>query len=466
MGWFRIYSVADTFISNKINTYKNEPSYRITGSNFGAAPHLEICKLTGTYPNSLPEYSRALLKFDITQLSQSIFVDKTIPSSSVKYNLKLFDLKHNSTTPSSFRIACYPLSRSWDEGNGTDTDSFKDYGYANWLSATSTQTWTYSGSDMLTSSFGTGSCYFSNGWEDFEADITQIVGNWLTASVGQTTGITNDGIVLMLTESQENDALEYKTKMFYSRESKYIDKLPYIQATWDNDIIKDNAKNFAYNNESKLFFYNYVRGDLTDVSQPLWVRIRDHIVSASSSYNSTLTASRWDTGIYSCSLTISNTASFSGTWYAVWLSASTCYCTSSFIPLVLTGSDVDTYDDYCASITNLKRVYQQNDQIRLKVQFKKKNFVNHILHTASLDSDIQHIEKAYYKILNAENNEEIVPFATGSVKYTQLSYNKDGNYFMLFMENLIKGFQYKIKFLVDVNKDKRMLDEEFFFRVE
>jgi hypothetical protein len=37
---------------------------------------------------------------------------------------------------------------------------------------------------------------------------------------------------------------------------------------------------------------------------------------------------------------------------------------------------------------------------------------------------------------------------------------------MLFMENLIKGFQYKIKFLVDVNKDKRMLDEEFFFRVE
>jgi hypothetical protein len=466
MSWFRVYPVKDTFITNKINDYLNEPTVRITGSNFGRCPSLQIFKLSGTYPGSAEEYSRILMKFDIAQLSQSIFVDKTIPSSSVSYSLKMFDMKHDSTTPSSYRIVCYPLSRSWDEGNGLDSDSYKDVGFANWMSATSTAGWTHSGSDFLSAGFGTGSCYFDYGDEDLECDITQIVGNWLTASIGQTTGITNDGLCMLLTESQENDGEEYKTKIFHGRETKFIEKMPYLQAVWDSDVVQDNGGNFAYNNASKLFFYNYVRGDLTDVNQPLWVRIRDHVDAVSSSYNVTLTASRYDTGIFTQSLNISNTASFSGTWYATWFSASTCYYTASFKPLVLTGTDSDTYDDYTASIVNLKRIYNQADQVRMKVQFKKKNYYSHVLHTASLDCDIQYIDKAYYKILNAENNEEIIPFATGSTKYTQISYNKDGNYFMLFMNNFIPGFQYKIKLMVDVNKDKKVLPEEFFFRVE
>lgn len=116
MGWKNIYCSKDTWISNKINTYLRKPSVRITGSNFGRSPTLRIFKLSGSdFPNTKVELARILMQFDITKLSQSIFIDQTIPSSSANYKLKMFNMEHESEVPSSYDIVCYPLTRSWDE---------------------------------------------------------------------------------------------------------------------------------------------------------------------------------------------------------------------------------------------------------------------------------------------------------------------------------------------------------------
>jgi len=465
MGWYRIYSTKDNWISNKLNDYLDSSTYRITGSNFGRSPTVRVFKLSGTYPNSTVELGRGLFQFDITELSGKIFNDKTIPSSSVTYKLKLFDYKHGGEVPSSYDVNVFPVTRSWDEGNGIDDDSYKDWGWSNWLSSSSTQTWTSPGSDFLTAGFGSGSMHFDCGDEDFEADITILVGNWLTSSVGETTGLNNNGIVVTLSKSQEDNNTEYKTKIFHGRETKYVEKVPYIEANWDSDVIKDHRNNFAYYEDSNLFFYNVIRGELTDVTQPVKVRLQDNLIQDSCSYNASFTASRYDTGIFSMSFNIENTCSFSSSWYDIWFSDDRTFFTGTFTPLVLTGSEVDEYDDYIASIINFRKTYRQSEEVRMKVKFAKRNYTNHVLHTSSLDFGTKYIDKAYYRIYNNENNELFVPFSTGSIKYTKMSYNKDGNYFTLFMENFVPGFQYRIEFLLDVNDNEIIIDDDFLFRV-
>src|SRR3990167_11101324 len=155
MGWFRIFSTKDTTITNKV--INDTLSTRATGSNLGAMPSLSVYAFPPSASPSTMDLARSLIQFDLTELSGKIYSDKVIPSSSVSYYLNMYDMKHSDTVPSSFDLFVYPLSRSWDEGLGIDFDNFRDYGFANWYNATSTVSWTTSGSDFLTIVYGSGS---------------------------------------------------------------------------------------------------------------------------------------------------------------------------------------------------------------------------------------------------------------------------------------------------------------------
>ena len=89
MGVFRIPPVRDNWITNKIT--KNVATTRSTGSNMGSSPLLRVFKLTGTLPSSTVELARTIIQFGIGELSSSIYVDRTIPSSSVSYIFKMFN---------------------------------------------------------------------------------------------------------------------------------------------------------------------------------------------------------------------------------------------------------------------------------------------------------------------------------------------------------------------------------------
>ncbi|MHA2366708.1 MAG: hypothetical protein ACXAC7_22335, partial [Candidatus Hodarchaeales archaeon] len=356
----------------------------------------------------------------------------------------------------------YPLSRSFDEGTGIDSENFKDHGFVNWINATSTSEWTVTGSDYLATEYGSGSQHFDDGNENLEVDVTDIVVNWLTGSIEQ------NGIVVKLGDTEEGGGgTDYYKKAFHGRESKYIDRIPYIEARWDS-VIKDNRDNFAYDQNSKLYCYNLVRGELTDLTQPVIVRIQDNIVGVSASYVQELTASRVETGIYSASFYIENTASFSASWTDVWFSGSRVYMSSSFTPLVLTGSNYDPYEEYVINVNNLKRTYSTKEEARLNVNVRKKNYITHVgmLSSASLAVQNEPIEKMYYSIENDNTGEVVVPFGTGSVAFTQLSYNGEGNYFNIWMSSFVPGFVYRIKFLLDINRyNKAIFDDEFLFKV-
>jgi hypothetical protein len=182
MGWYRIFPTKDTFIS----TYAPDSldAIRATGSNHGATPSLNIFAAKARFLTSSVELARILIDFDITELSGKIYTDLLIPSSSVSYRLKMCDMKHDETVPTSYDLFVFPLSRSWSEGRGIDNDNFRDYGYASWVDATSTQAWTVTGSDFI-SDMGSGSQNFDQGDEDLSVDITHIVNNWLTGAFGK-----------------------------------------------------------------------------------------------------------------------------------------------------------------------------------------------------------------------------------------------------------------------------------------
>jgi len=279
MGIYRIPCTKDTWITNRI--IDNNSSVRATGSNFGADPSLNVYAFEPDILTGTMDVARSLLKFDMTELSGKIYEDLIIPSSSVTYLLKMYDMKHEDRVPSSFDLFIYPLSRSWDEGRGIDTENFRDYGYANWHSASSTVEWTTTGSDFISEEYGTASQHFDYGYEDLEVDISDIVINWLTSSV-----FNNDGILIKFGATEENgdaSSVDFYRKAFHGRESKYIEKLPVIEARWDN-VIKDNRSNFAYNQNNKLYLYNFIRGELTDLTNPVIVKIQDHLKEVSASY--------------------------------------------------------------------------------------------------------------------------------------------------------------------------------------
>lgn len=459
MGWYRIFPTADTWISDRI--VSDDTAVLATGSNMGLSPSLSVFAYEPEVLTGSVDLARALVKFNVTELSGKIYDDGIIPSSSVTYYLKMFNMEHDDTLPTSYDMFVYPLSQSWDEGVGLDEDEFLDKGFANWYQPTSTTSWTTSGSDFLTSSYGSGSQHFDRGHEDLEVDITDIVINWLTGSIAQ------NGVCVKLGDTEETSGQDYFRKAFHSRESKYVDRMPYIEARWD-DVKKDNRNNFAYDQYSHLYLYNFVRGELTNLTEPVVCRIRDNLIEASASYTMSITASRAETGIYSASFYVENTASFSASWNDVWHSASRAYMTGTFTPLVLTGSQIDQYDEFDLDVVNLKRVYGVNEEARIIVNVRKRDYVTHVgaLSSASLAIEREYIEKMYYSIENETTGEMVIPFGTGSVAYTQMSYNGDGNYFNIWMSSFVPGYSYRIKFLIDINRyDKKIIDDQFLFRV-
>lgn len=455
MAFLRSYPLQDTFITNE---YTSNGFSQATGSNFGAVPQLQVFARKNEFGSSV-ELGRALLKFDLSAFSQSMFVTQLMPTSSVQFVLKMYDEIHDDTLPSSYDLIAFPVSSAWDEGSGVDVDNFTDFGYANWFSATSIIGWNNSGSDYLTSSYGSSSQHFDQGNEDLEIDVTSIVQSWLTG------GLQNNGFVVKLSDAYEYNNNSYYVKVFYARETKFVDKMPYLEARW-NDVFKDNRGNFGYNSQNTLVMYNYARNALQNISSPIIVRLQDNLQNQSCSYVQEFTASQISTGIATCSFDIVNTASFSSSWYDIWYSGSYVYMTGNFQPLILTSSQSDVYPEYFVSCQNLKRTYRSFEQERIKVDVRKRNYFVHVVETGSLQVDRQYIESMYYSIVNDYTGECVVPFGTGSNSYTQLSYNGDGNYFNLSMQSFVPGFVYRILFLIYNNSvDQKVLDADILFKV-
>jgi hypothetical protein len=238
---------------------------------------------TAIYLN-YPEFSRTLIKFDLNTLSQSISKNE-ISSSELKFtlNLKACGMRN---LPLNYSIYAYPISQSWENGNGRYADDGSQLG-ATWNNRS------YSGSNLwygnkitnsyqqvnylLTSSYSSasfqnqgGTWYYkvptsytnkpkwicnstsfpslvNNGLicsqsfnygkqSDISMDITQIVRSWLCGC------IPNQGLMLLSSFEISTPPLQPTNGLlqFFSKDTNTIYS-PYIDVGWNDTVFSTGS---------------------------------------------------------------------------------------------------------------------------------------------------------------------------------------------------------------------------------
>ena len=515
MGILRYTASADNTI---VNAYQADLETRGTGSNTGMSDVLEAFSIYGRINSSSQELSRILIKFPMTGISSDRTAGTLPDSGSVNFYLRMFNAPHSRTVPRDYILNILAISQDWEEGVGMDMNGYVDLNVGNigsdWIQRSKGNTWSSVGGTYMNSPDYSYSTFLSGGIEDLEVNITPLVERWLAGDQN------NYGVGVFLSASYEASSSEfsvskdsnvilnsdgarksYYTKRFFARGTQYFFKRPVIEARW-NAPVKDDRGNFyfsssrapAADNLNKIFLYNKVRGRLvnlpgigtnnpqvclfsgsSDNSEPSGSATKIY-TGATDTPVTVVTGAYVSTGIYSCELCV--TKSNIDTLYDVWFSgsdsvadattASRQYFTGSITPESYESNMTDIEPTYYINITNLKNSYYHNEKARLNLYVREKNWDPTIYTVANNNIESIGIRTASYGIVRLIDNQMVIPFGTGSVKHTVLSYNVSGNYFDFSMNLLEKGYAYAFKFMFydDTINGWVEQDKSFKFRIE
>ena len=356
---------------------KDTTLYQGTGSlNAGLDEVLEIRKEVSD-SGDIVNVSRILVKFDLSYLSGSL-IDGTI-SKSAKYYLNLFDAK-SSNLNTSQSLYAYPVSQSWDMGQGTSYDNpvtttgcswnFRDDDTKGtiWGEASS------SGGSWVSGSGYEASQSFDHKTIDVRMDVTDIVRKWMSGS------IDNHGFIVkrkghlgnLDTTSDEGNTSHFGNLSFFSSDThtKYP---PTLEAVWDD--------------------------------------------------------SKWSVG--------------------------------SLSPLTQAN-----LEDMIVYMKGLRPEYKEKSRVKFRVVGKER-FPEASYSTTPANLSVKYLPatSSFYSILDAETDEVIVPYGSGS----KLSCDSTGNYFMLDLNGYQPERYYRLEFRVQsgsgVDKTDQYFNEGFTFKV-
>lgn len=426
----------------------------LSSSNAGASEILELIHLTSSIATR--GNSRILMAFDLTSVSSSISSGE-ISASTVQYKLFIKNAVHAETVPYGFHVEVAPLSRSFLEGRGLSNfdEGLKDKNLpCNWRQADQTNNWSQAGGDYFSSSNLTASQYFETGHEDLDIDVSNIVGNWLTG------GLANYGFIVKFSSSYEDSTSDFYVKKFFSRNAHAPERLPKLNIFWE-DVLQDDRKNISYGGiTGSIFYYRFINGAYNNLS-PVYVQL----YNSSSTVAQTLTASRHSNGILFVSGVNLSVTSSTQIYRDVWFSSTTQYFTGNITPQYNTGSSFYDYDNLVVNLPNLK-VFRPDEKTIIRVFIRERDYRPAIASRATSEPTPIFVKNGYYQILNAETEEVLVDFSTGSLKYSKLSYDENGNYFKFWSSALKPEYIYKIKILTDFNNQSFVFDNSFRFKIE
>ena len=229
------------FIFPTKDTYVSE----LTASqNYGSDEILELRKDYSTY--ALKGVTRVFVQFNLSSLSGSLTSGEIADP---KYFLRLYETEASDLS-GKYNLEAYALSQSWEEGTGkhfqdpakTDGASWSHRDYSNtnlsWSlsaesnnSSGSTTAGQFGGGVYLTGSGYRASQSFSYESPDIEMNVTDIVNNWL----GSSTKISNNGLVLRFSGSQETDSTTRGGLKFFSSNTHTIYS-PRLEVRWDDHV--------------------------------------------------------------------------------------------------------------------------------------------------------------------------------------------------------------------------------------
>ena len=273
---------------------------------------------TATYLN-YPEFSRTLVKFDINELSKSIS-SNNISGSNIKFTLNLKSCGARNL-PLNYKIYAYPISQSWNNGNGRYADdgsqlgaswNYKNYdGNGIWYGSQITNE--YQQVDyLLTSSYSSASFENQGGtwfykvpasytnkpkWicnstkypslvnaslicsqsfsygnqSDVAMDITKIVRGWLCGC------IPNQGLILISSLEISTPPLQQTNGLlqFFSKDTNTIYS-PYVDVAWDDSVFITGSLKPVSGSIQNLITLNYLKDAYKAGSLPkIYVFARD-----------------------------------------------------------------------------------------------------------------------------------------------------------------------------------------------
>lgn len=467
----RYIASKDTTITN---AFKENLVTRATTSNMGASDALEVFSIFAQADSGSFEASRVLLKFPVDNVKEDRDLGKIPQSGSVNFVLKLSNAVHPFTLPKDYSLVVNALSRSWDEGYGLDMESYKDIGQANWISASSTEAWTIEGGDFYSNPEF--SQYFSDGTEDLEVDVTELVEKWISEE------IPNYGVIVKLSSSLENEPTSYYTKKFFARGSEFFYKKPWIEARFDATVKDHRGIFYRYNpfvpmdkNYNTLYIHNVFRGQMYDLptvgTGNVYVGLYPSIQLPLGSPlqlidGSTFATGSWvSTGRYKVSLGVDTELEklydiwFDGNGDAIGFGGE----------IEIKNSDREqnfTKNEYSVTIKNIKQAYRRGELARFHLFIRDRD-INLNSYTSLASRSSGYIaEDMYFKICRVVDNYEVIPYGNGTTNHTRLSFDKNGNYFDLDTSLLESGYSYILKFIIYYANEYHEVKDSFKFRVE
>ena len=76
------------------------------------------------------------------------------------------------------------------------------------------------------------------------------------------------------------------------------------------------------------------------------------------------------------------------------------------------------------------------------------------------------MEDVYYQVTRVQDDFKVIPFGTGSLNYTRLSYDASGSYFDLKMDLFDTDTVYEMNFTYIINGNYVEQPQKFRFRVD
>lgn len=231
--------------SKDASVYSSQPY-----QNAGLDQILEISK---TYYSGVKSISRALLKFDIGKLSDSI----TNGSASLTEAILIMKDVSSNEIPLEYTLFVNAVSQSWEMGIGTHFDEISTSGVT-WKSRDGESSLKWLPTDVYapysTGSYaGYGGVWYSNyeanqsysySTADVNMDVTSIITAWSDNT------IPNDGMLLRYSMEFENNNVDYGIIQLFSKETHTIYQ-PKLRIGWDDQtfltgslsaIISDDIK--------------------------------------------------------------------------------------------------------------------------------------------------------------------------------------------------------------------------------
>ena len=490
------------YLANADNTITNAFEYNLTtrgtGSNMGASDVSEVFTIYGQASSSSLEIARIITQFPVSSITNDRTAGTIPASGSVNFVLRMFNATHGETLPRNFSLNVSAISGAWEEGTGLDMEGYTDLSYdgtgSNWIRASKSDNWVSTGGDFYSDTSSSFSASFTSGVEDLEVDITTLVEQWLNSSGNVLGSKNNNGVIIMFPSGEQGQARSYYTKRFFARETEFFFKRPVIEARWDSSK-KDNAGSFylesnlasSADNLNRIYLYNRVRGQLKNIPtvgtgdilvsvysgtlSPAGSKISLPLGGGVTTLNHTnITGAHVSTGIYSASFAYGNSSvtKIFPVWFTGSEAAPTVYHTASGIDVkTFEADDYNPSPNYVTTVTNLKKSYTREEEARIRLYVRQKDFSPTIYTKANADPENLIIEDAYFRIIRSIDDLDVVEYGTGSLNHTRLSYDVSGNYFDLPMELLEDGYMYGIKFLYKLpNGLYKEQPNTFKFRVE